>query len=408
MTAADVLREFSLHFGVPFLQGTKCSIGDPLGRDGFLAVRHGLAIDTALEEACELQVEQAALFSDVTPAPFDDDAATLLYAIHELFACTHPQAQSFYARSHTFCRAAEEVVRALPRTFDPGRCVTRHLIVARALSTTRTDVHVKWWTGHADFYGSEPPARLTAWPDLRRVHVDKETAPMWRLAVDASATVSDDMRSARTDLLTALLDCSPLTRVLLLGDPLQKGLPFPLVSTVKSKGKRTTPLDVLEDRRIARSVVDQLLARGLDAAGAMLALTVLQGMREQAPPRILKRAVEVCAHLALAACLIEGEVTGSPECVPLRAVLDEGMAKLNEATRVYWAMVAAAAQLDVVAVPVDALTDNARAVWERLLVRLAHPRVLAVSEPLRRELGRRLPLSLLGAVDDDDVTVASP
>ena len=112
MTAADVLREFSLHFGVPFLQGAVCSIGDPLGRDGFLAVRHGLAIDTALEEACELQIEQAALFSDVTPAPFDDDAATLLYAIHELFACTHPQAQSFYARSHTFCRAAEEVVRA--------------------------------------------------------------------------------------------------------------------------------------------------------------------------------------------------------------------------------------------------------------------------------------------------------
>ena len=32
-------------------------------------------------------------------ATFDHDAATLLYATHELFATTHPQASSLYARN---------------------------------------------------------------------------------------------------------------------------------------------------------------------------------------------------------------------------------------------------------------------------------------------------------------------
>src|SRR4051812_3621278 len=162
--------------------GERCVVSSPYGKDGLLAIRNGLSVDTALNDACEAQLEQAGFFADLTPAPFDEDAGTLLYAVHELFACTHPQASSFYARAHLFCRAAAQEVNALPRTLDPARNLTRHLIVERAFETTRTDVYVKWWTGHAEFYGEEAPRRLTAWPSVRRVNIDRHLTPMWKLA----------------------------------------------------------------------------------------------------------------------------------------------------------------------------------------------------------------------------------
>jgi hypothetical protein len=174
MNAGATLHRFSHDFGVPFLLGRKCLIGDPLGKPGLDSVRHGLGIDTALKDACDAQFVEAALLGDVTPAPFDHDAATLLYAAHDLFATTHPQATSFYARTHLFAKAAALAVGALPRTMDPGRLVTRHLIVRRAFKTQRTDVHVKWWTGSASFYGDEPPRRLTQWPSVRRVQQQRD------------------------------------------------------------------------------------------------------------------------------------------------------------------------------------------------------------------------------------------
>src|SRR5688572_12044820 len=103
---AELLARFAADFGVPFLTGKKCLIGSPMGKDGLLGIRNGLSIDVGLNDACEEQLEQAAHFIDLTPAPFDEDAGTLLYAAHELFACTHPQASAFYARAHLFCRAA--------------------------------------------------------------------------------------------------------------------------------------------------------------------------------------------------------------------------------------------------------------------------------------------------------------
>ena len=244
MSDAALLARFAREFGAPFLKGERCLVGSPVGRDGRLAIRSGITIDRLLEEACEQQIEQAAHTFDVTPAPFDEDAGTLLYAIHELFACAHPQASSFYARAHLFCKAAAQAVNELPRTFDGRRLVTRHLFVERAFAATRTDVHLKWWTGSADFYGTDAPKRLTAWSSVRRVREQRLTQPMWKLAMGAG---DEDLRVARVSLLGALLDASPLTRLLFLGDPVQKALGFSLILPWRIGGKKASPLDALEE-----------------------------------------------------------------------------------------------------------------------------------------------------------------
>lgn len=392
MATSSTLTRFSADFGVPFLLGQRCVIADPLGVDGFANIKHGLGIDAQLNDACEAQFVEAAHFCDVTPAPFDHDAATLLYAAHELFAATHPQSASFYARAHLFAQAATVEVDKLPRTLDPSRLVTRHLIARRMFRTTRTDVHVKWWTGSESFYGEEPPARLVAWPSLRRVEQQRLTQPMWRLAL-GTGSGDEVLRSARQALMTAVLDASPLTRLLCAGQPVTKQLGFSLVLPWKLDGRKVSPLDVLEDRRLARAVVDSMLADGLDVGGSAVALALLQGLREGTSPQILRRAAELCTHLAVVACHIEAEAPGAAESRPLVAFVDGDPAAINEATRVYWAAVAATIALGnagIIPVP-DVSAGAVGAVWQRLLRRLEHKRIAAVSAPLLRELQRRLP-----------------
>ncbi len=395
---AAVLARFAAEFGVPFLRGERCLVGSPLGNDGLLAIKNGLTIDTALADACERQFEEAAHLADLTPAPFDEDAGTLLYAVHELFACTHPQAGSFYARAHLFCRAGAQAVQALPHTFDAGRLLTRHLVVGRAFGTTRTDVHIKWWTGSASFFGTDVPKRLTAWPGVRRVNVDRKKMPLWRLALAAG---EEDLRIARTTLLTALLDVSPLTRLWLLGDPAQKALGFSLVLPYKIGGKKVSPLDALEDRALARAVIDRLLDVGVEVTGPPLALALLSLVREDGPRRIVRRAVELCTHLALTMCIIQADAPGVKETAALREILDGDLGKLGEPARVYWSTVAAAFALDGVALELPAPHDmpgRAAALWTRLRERLRHKRISAVSVPLERELRRRLPAPVGAAV----------
>ncbi len=388
---AALLARFAADFGGPFLRGEKCVVSSPLGNDGLLAIKHGLTIDTTLADACERQVEEAAHLADLVPAPFDEDAGTLLYAVHELFACTHPQASSFYARAHLFCRAAAVEVLALPHTLEPGRLLTRHLVVGRAFGTTRTDVHVKWWTGNASFFGEEAPKRLTAWPGVRRVNVDRRRTPMWKLAIAAG---EEELRVARAALLVALLDISPLTRLWLLGDPAQKALGFSLLAPYQIGGKKVSPLDALEDRALARAVVDRLIDVGVDVTGPPLALALLSLLREDGPPRVVRRAIELCTHLALMCCVIQADAPGAKESAPLRDVLDGDVAHMSEPSRVFWSTVAAAFALDGVVLalpPLHDLPSSAAPLWVRLRERLAHKRVRAVATPLERELRRRLP-----------------
>lgn len=390
-TAAEILQAFATRFGVPFLRGEAVTVGDFLGEEGHDGILHGMTIDPRLVDAAERNLEEAALLTEVTPAPFDEDAATFLYAVHELFASCHPQNSSFYSRGHTFCEAAAERVLKLRRTEDASRLLTRHLIVERAFRTTRSDVHVKWWTGSKSFYGEDAPERLLAWPGLRRVNVDRQLTPMWRLAlVDGD----EESRVARATLMKALLDLSPLTRLFLLGAPIQKELGFALVMPFKHRGRRMSPMYLLDDRRIARSVTDALLTRGVELAGPMLALALLQTVREGGPPLAQRRAAELCTHLFLMMCMIELQRPGSKESAPLRSLLEESVEDTPDSLRVYWAVVKSVLALDEQIFEAPDLKDfppGLEEVWRRTEQRLAHKHITVIADPLTRELARRLP-----------------
>jgi hypothetical protein len=391
VSATERATRFYEEFAAPLLTGERCLVGDPLGRDMLRTVQHGARFHTGLTDAIDAQLAEAALLGDVTPAPFDEDALAILYAVHELYAAVHPQSSSFYARAHLFCTAAEQAIRKLRHTYDPGRLVTRHLIVWRAFKATRTDVHLKWWTGQASFYGDEPPARLTSWPQLRRVNVDRKTEPLWRLAMLEG---DEETRVARVALMSTLLDLSPLSRLFFLGDPVQKQLGFHLMMPIKSKGKRMSALYALDDRRLARAVTDHLLDTGVESAGSMLAIALLAAVRESSPPLALRRATELCLHLALMSCVAEGELPGGDASLPLRNLFDDDLKEQNDALRVYWSVVRAGLALDRELLPLPDESDlprRARKLWRRLHKRLQVDHFRPIAEPLQRELERRLP-----------------
>ncbi len=391
--AATALTRFAHDFGIPFLLGQKCTVGDFVGEEGHRGISHGLGLVPELQDALERQYVDAALFTGLTPGPFDEDAGTLLYAAHELFAACHPQSGSFYARSHSFCEVAADKVSRLPRTLDPAVLLTRHLVVRRVFMASRTDVHLKWWTGAASFYGDEPPPRLMAWPGIRRVKVERLQSPMWKLCKTEG---DEETRVARMNLLQLLLDISPLTRLVLLGDEVQKELPFSLMLPYKVGGKSASPLYLLESRDIARSVTDALLQRGAERAGAMLALAVLAALREGSSPYALRRGAEFAAHLFLMMCLVESVAPQSPETAPLRELLSgpDGPAAKTDAARVFYALVEAVFSLgDQGGLPVPAQSDLSR---EATQILTASRRVLGtepfqvIAGPLARELARRL------------------
>jgi hypothetical protein len=89
--------------------------------------------------------------------------------------------------------------------------LARHTWFSRLFEITRTDAVVSWWVGSRAFLGEDPPARLTAWPELRRVNVAKTPRPLMDLPMSGgsvdyeafAATVSRFLtRTPLTDLAT--------------------------------------------------------------------------------------------------------------------------------------------------------------------------------------------------------------
>jgi hypothetical protein len=95
----------------------------------------------------------------------------------------------------------------IPPPPDVLSALSRHATFGRALELGRTDSAVSWWTGSARFRGETPPARLIAWPDVRRVHVDARRVPL----ADMPAGVTGITPADFTDALALWLTRSPLT-----------------------------------------------------------------------------------------------------------------------------------------------------------------------------------------------------
>jgi len=215
-TQALVERLFTT-FLAPLVLGGAMVPAKPFGGKNALSIGDGRSPSSAdLLSRCELSrvrvARKLAPVDGFDPAPSGAEWA-LAAVLHDLVQSTHPGFDAVFRRS-----GPQRILTVVDRTLeqirpprDVGEALSRHTWLSRMFELARTDVEVKWWTGSQTFLGEDPPGRLTAWPEVRRVQQIRTPRPLMDLptsgaSVDASrfATVIDDFlaRTPLTDLAT--------------------------------------------------------------------------------------------------------------------------------------------------------------------------------------------------------------
>jgi hypothetical protein len=138
----------------------------------------------------------------------------LAATLHDVVQATHPGFNAML-RKKLPNRLLDIVIATLEQVPPPANvaeALSRHTWFSRIFQITRTDVDLKWWTGSAKFLGEDPPARLKAWPGVRRVTEDRHPRPLMTLpdsgsTVDASKFASAVQLFLRRTPLTDLITC---------------------------------------------------------------------------------------------------------------------------------------------------------------------------------------------------------
>jgi hypothetical protein len=156
---------------------------------------------------------------DRLPEPTEPEWA-LAAALHDLVQAAHPAFDAAFRRGGPprILDLVDATIERVPSPRNVGESLSRHTWFSRLLELRRIDTVVRWWVGSRTFLGEAPPARLSAWPELRRVNVERTARAIMDLpgaggAVDAArfgATLSGLL--ARTPL-TDLATCSRATPV---------------------------------------------------------------------------------------------------------------------------------------------------------------------------------------------------
>ena len=184
----------------------------------------------------------------------------LAAALHDLIQSAHPGLGGAFRRSapSKLASLAEATIERVAAAATVADALSRHTWFSRVLEIARTDTVVSWWVGKSVFLGAPAPARLTAWPELRRVHVD--TTPRSLVELPSSGGAIDPARFAAA--LGQWLARTPLTDL--------------------AQCARTTP---------AFAWSADTLALVATRAGRTLALRAMGITAESAPPAAIDRAL---------------------------------------------------------------------------------------------------------------------
>lgn len=179
-------------FLAPLVTGGTMTPGKPIGGSEALAIGERSPSDVELLSKVQLaRVRVARKLAPVDrfdPAPTADEWA-LGAVLHDLVQSTHPGFDATFRRSGP-ARILDVVDKTLARIAPPetaGDALSRHTWFSRMFDLARTDVEVRWWTGREAFLGTEPPARLLAWPELRRVQQTRTPRPLMELPTSSAA-----------------------------------------------------------------------------------------------------------------------------------------------------------------------------------------------------------------------------
>lgn len=136
--------------------------------------------------------------------------------LHDLVQATHPGFDAVFRRSGParILSVVDKTLDRVPSAGSVGQALSRHTWFSRMFELARTDVEVKWWTGSQTFLGTDPPKRLLAWPELRRVQQTRTPRSLMDLPSAGSAVDATKFAAVVERVLhkTPLTDMATLTR----------------------------------------------------------------------------------------------------------------------------------------------------------------------------------------------------
>lgn len=187
---------------------------------GHASVREllGGGVLDATEEAVLRRVRRLAPTDASALGPRLDASTVELAALfHDCVAAFHPDISGVFRRSAPR-RLLEASIASLVAT--PGPATVRGALLRHAwlgglvhFELRRTDL--RWWTGSASFIGRAPPARLLAWPDLRRVQRDDRRVELLHLPELFGERGDAGLAELHARAMSAFLAATPLTDLVL-------------------------------------------------------------------------------------------------------------------------------------------------------------------------------------------------
>ena len=201
-------------FLAPLVVGGEMTPSKPIGGRSALAVGHERVIANA-ELSSHVQLGRCRAARKLAPVDRVESPTVAEWALgavlHDLVQATHPGLRSAFRRQTPtrILALAEATLACIPAPTSIGEALSRHTWFARVFEIARTDTVVRWWVGSQTFLGTTPPSRLTAWPELRRVNIERTPRPLMDLPATAGAL--DDAAFGHT--LSAFLAKTPLTDI---------------------------------------------------------------------------------------------------------------------------------------------------------------------------------------------------
>jgi hypothetical protein len=201
-------------FMAPLVLGGEVKPGRPIGARAALAVG-GERVLVDIDRAAHVQLARTRVARKLVPIDRIDGPTEAEWALgatlHDIVQATHPGFDAVFRRGAPtrLLELAHDTLERVPPPATLGEALARHTWFARMFEMVRTDTVVRWWVGSRTFLGVAPPARLSAWPELRRVHVKRSLRTVMDLPEVGAAV--DLVSFAHT--LKRFLTKTPLTDV---------------------------------------------------------------------------------------------------------------------------------------------------------------------------------------------------
>jgi hypothetical protein len=199
-------------FLLPLVVGGELRPGRPIGSRIALALgEHAGAADT--EKLSWLLLARTRLARRLVPIDRIDGVCPEEWALgavlHDLVQSTHPDLGGLFRGKlpRRVLELCEATLDRVPPARSAKDALLRHTLFARTLEIARTDTKISWWVGSRTFLGTEVPARLAAWPAVRRVRIEKTPRPLVDLPSSGGRVDGD----AFARVLRRFLERTPLT-----------------------------------------------------------------------------------------------------------------------------------------------------------------------------------------------------